>query len=140
MSISNRDDIIDSRDIIERIEELESDYDELLEDYDNDPDKVLRECPEEDDRCDDVDMEELKALKNLAEQGENYAPDWNYGEALIHEKHFTDYSKQLCEDIGSIPSDVPAYIADNIDWDGVAEDLKVDYTEVDFDGETYYIR
>ena len=128
MTISNTDSVIDSRDIIERIEDLE---DELLD------------CTDEAEaREADLleEWQELKVLQAVAVQGEQYAPDWNYGEVMIHENAFTDYCMELCEEIGSIPRDAPDYITNNIDWDGVADDLKVDYTDIDFDGETYYIR
>jgi len=86
------------------------------------------------------EYEELATLTELAEQGDNYAPDWSYGETLIHEDHFTKYSKQLCEDTEVLDRDTPTFIWANIDWDGVAEDLKMDYTAIDWDGATYYIR
>ena len=34
----------------------------------------------------------------------------------------------------------PWYINDHIDWEGVAEEIKADYSEVDYDGEAYFIR
>lgn len=116
MEITNNMDVIDSRDIIERIEELE----EEEEDFDE-------------------NSEELEALKSLASEAEGCG-DWGYGEALIRESYFSEYCEELCKDIGDIPKDLPYYIANNIDWDGVASDLKADYTEVDFDGVTYCIR
>lgn len=64
----------------------------------------------------------------------------NYGPTLISEDHFVDAMKQDMEDFGYISSDVPWFITNNIDWDGVADDLKSDYTSVTFDGEDYYIR
>ena len=142
-TISNTQDVIDSRDVIARIEELE---------------RILLECPhcgeglaedEEGENCpdceqeldfDDDEIEELKALKKLAEDGEDYATDWIYGVGLIHEDYFTEYCEELCKDIGDIPKELPWYIANHIDWDGVADEIKQDYTEIDFDGETYYVR
>ena len=116
--LSNRNDVIDSRDVIERIEELES----LTEDND-----VLRE--DNDD--------ELAALEALAEQCSE-VPDWEYGETLIRRSYFVDYCKELCEDCGYIPRDLPAFI--EIDWQKTADNLEVDYTTVDFDGVEYLIR
>ena len=117
MEISNTQDVIDSRDVIKRIEELE-DFEEL----------------------DDDEKEELEALRKLAKDGENYAPDWFHGAGLIHEDYFTEYCEELCKDIGDIPQELPWYITNHIDWDGVADEIKADYTEVDFDGATYFVR
>ena len=114
MSISNTDDLIDSRDIIERIDELRgSNY--------------------KDDR------EERRVLIALAEECEQ-SGDWPDSATLIRDSYWPEYTRQLVEDIGDLPSDLPYYIEHNIDWGGVADDLKQDYFSVDFDGEEYWIR
>ena len=41
-------------------------------------------------------------------------------------------------DIRDIPGNLPWHIESNIDWDGVASDLKQDYTCVELDGDTWY--
>lgn len=46
--------------------------------------------------------------------------------------------QELLEDIGDIPRDMPHYLV--IDWEATARNIAVDYTQVDFDGVTYYIR
>jgi hypothetical protein len=40
--------------------------------------------------------------------------------------------------IGDMPKEIPSYIV--IDWDATAENIQADYTSVDFDGVTYWIR
>lgn len=114
--ISQYDDIIDSRDVIERIEELSND-DDLTED----------------------ETDELAALTALAKETEGHAADWLYGETLIRDSYFEDYARELAEDIGAISADQswPNYC---IDWERAARDLRMDYTSVDFDGITYWIR
>ena len=59
---------------------------------------------------------------------------------MIHEDYFVEYCREMLDDIGDLPKALPWYIENNIDWNGVAEDLKVDYIEVDFAGENYLIR
>jgi hypothetical protein len=113
--ISNSDDVIDSRDVIARIDELEND-----------------------ENLDLVEVAELDALKALAEEAEQYAEDWSYGSTLIRDSYFTDYAEELCKDIGQLPRDIPDYIV--IDWEATAENLKADYTSVDFDGVEYWVR
>ena len=134
--IENTEDIIDSRDVIERIAELERERDDLeaMDDIEIPLEERLKEWDETEEG------EELKALKALADDAEDYAPDWTYGATLIRESYFVEYCEELVKDIGDMPKELPSYIEDNIDWKGVAEDLKVDYTEVNFDGVTYYIR
>ena len=119
--ITNDMDVIDSRDIIERIEELES----FIEDNVNENSDDITEW-----------KEELRILAELAEEGENYSPDWNYGSTLIHENYFEQYMDEMLEDCGYIPKDIPCYLDITVNYDM----LKWDYTELDFDGETYYIR
>lgn len=118
------DEIIDSRDVNTRIEELQTDK-ELAEE-DNE------EFPED-------DQEELDNLLSLQLQGENYG-DWMHGETLIHEDYFTKYAQQLAEDCGDINPHQDQWPYNCIDWEYAAEELKMDYTELDFNGETFLMR
>lgn len=61
-------------------------------------------------------------------------------EYMIAEDHFTDYCKELVSDLGYLPDDLPSFIESNINWDGVASDLKADYSTVTLDGEDYLHR
>ena len=117
--ISNADDLIDSRDVIARIEELES--------------------WAEDEALDDDDAAELAALKALAEEAEGYAPDWQHGETLIRDSYFEEYAEQLAYDIGAMDRNF-GWPAEHIDWKAAADALKIDYTSVEFDGVAYWIR
>lgn len=112
-TISNTDDVIDSRDVIARIEELEE-----YQDRD--------------------EQEELAALKALASQCEGYG-DWQYGETLIRGTYFTEYAQQLADDIGAIDRDAK-WPQSCIDWEQAADELKADYMAVDFDGVEYWLR
>lgn len=114
--ISNTDEMIDSRNVIERIVELE----EMTE-------------------RDDAEDRELYVLKNLAEEGAAYAVDWEFGEVIIHEDYFEQYARGLAEDLGLIPNENewPNYC---IDWEKAADALLMDYTQMDFAGQNYYIR
>jgi hypothetical protein len=131
--ISNHDDTIDSRDIIERIEELERDK-EIAEDPEHpDPDYFTED-----------EADELRKLKALAEEAEGYAGDWRFGATLIHDDHFTDYARNFFEETADRDTrelvQKAAWPFSSLDWDAAAEDLKDDYTGVDFDGETYWVR
>ena len=58
---------------------------------------------------------------------------------MIHEDYFENYAMQLAEDLGLL-EEAAAWPACHIDWEAAAESLKMDYTEVDFDGNSYFIR
>lgn len=121
-------DFFDSRDVIERIEELEALEEAALAD----------DATQEDvDAWDRVLDDELAILREFAEDASN-ASDWAYGETFIHERHFTEYTKDMLADCGYIPDDVPDWIV--IDWEETADNVKVDYTEYTLDGNTYYAR
>lgn len=125
MTISNTDDVIDSRDVIERIEELEGERADI-EDI-----QLLVDWDEE-------NKAELEALKAFADEAEGYSEDWRYGATLVRDSYFEDYARELLEDIGDIPRGLPHYI--EIDWEATARNIRMDYTEVDFDGVSYWVR
>ena len=112
--ITNSEDVIDSREIIDRIAYLE-------------------------DSEDADEIEERAALVALAEQAEGYAPDWQYGRTLIRDSYFKDYAMELAEDIGAIDSNA-SWPNTCIDWDQAARELQMDYTSVEFAGVTYWVR
>lgn len=119
MSFNIGDSTIDSRDVIRRLDELE-DQAECGSDLNSD------------------EVYELNMLRDLDSEARQYSPDWVYGEQLIHDSYWTDYVKDLLEDCGDIPSELPAYVV--IDWDATAENIKVDYVSLEVGGETYWIR
>lgn len=141
-TISNQDDVIDSRDVIERIEELESEIQDACDAYNEKHNTELDteaflDC-EDADEPDQDDIDEYRALKKLEEEASS-SPDWPYGETLIRESYFQDYAEELAEDCGMVPKNL-GWPCDFIDWAAAADALKQDYYEVDFAGETYYIR
>ena len=139
--VRNTDDVIDSRDVIGRIEELEEERQDLVDtlfSYEEDgDDKAAFEAKDTLAEWDADNADELKALKDLANEAGS-SPDWEYGESLIRDSYFTEYAQQLLEDCGELPPDLPSYI--EIDWEATARNLRVDYFSVDFDGVTYWIR
>lgn len=124
-AIDNTADTIDSRDIIARIAELRE-----LQDGVEDPEQWHKLYPEE---CD-----ELAALEDVQDQATQYVTDWTHGATLIRDGYFTDYARELLEDCGDIPKELPWYVV--VDWDATAKHIRTDYTGVDFDGVTYWVR
>lgn len=136
---SNTDCTLYSRDIIERIEGLEAER----EDYTT-QNAEHGVTPEMIDTlhaawavANPEGAAELAALSKLAKEAE-VAADWHHGETLIRDDYFTEYARELLEDCGELPRDLPHYIA--IDWEMTARNVRVDYFPVDFDGVTYWVR
>lgn len=157
---SNSDDIIDSREVIEAIEELESErealsdaFDEATEAAQEERDRkrprraILKalEAAEDEARSalatwdESEEAEELKQLKKLESQAEGYASDWRHGTQLIRDSHFEDYAQELAEEIGAIDRNA-SWPNNCIDWERAASELQQDYTSVDFGGVTYWVR
>lgn len=109
----NYEDIIDVRDIIERVEELE-DGDELA---------MLMAI-----------MNDIKG----AGGDEQWRGDW-YPLQLIRNSYFTEYAQELAEDCGMVDRNAK-WPANCIDWEQAARELQYDYTSTDIDGVTYYFR
>jgi len=160
---SNTDDIIDSRDIISRHEELRDELDSLLSDFHDAEDdeskasalEALQTWLANDMTAEDVqdftgtpdqleewgksdDVEELAALQNLVDEAEGYG-DWRHGETLIREGYFEKYAQDLADDIGAIDRNA-GWPLNCTDWEQAARELKTDYMEVSFNGETYLMR
>lgn len=146
-------DSFDSRDFEERIDDLEGDKAAFEEDVENAED-ALNDADEDADDLHtlqaDLDAakealagwekeygEELTKLQAFREEVEGYC-DWRHGEQFIAEEKFTEYCEELVSDIGDLPRDLPSYIV--IDWDKTAENLKVDYSEAELEGNTFLFR
>lgn len=124
--ISNSDDIIDSRDICERILELEEVVSEGIGD---DKGNDVRES-----------ANELKMLQDIVDEIDNYGGDKaEDGVALIRDSYFRDYAEELADDIGAIDRNAK-WPVNCIDWEQAARELQMDYTSLEFDGVTYWYR
>lgn len=156
-------DIVDTRDIISRIEELDDELSELqdeIEDLESDVEGVefskrhtddIDQIQSYDDNIAELN-EKIKDKKNyilntlqpeldhLNETIDDVGSEAIRGVTLIHEDYFTDYVKDMLLDCGDIPQDLPWYIEDAIDWDRVATTLRQDYVSTTYDGEDYLFR
>ena len=81
---------------------------------------------------------QLKELQDLNDQCENEG-DWSYGVTLIHDSAFEDYARREAEDLGLISSDT-RWPATCIDWEQAADELKADFTTIEWGDETYHMR
>ena len=64
--------------------------------------------------------------------------EWHNGATLIDENDFEEYCQELCSDIGDLPKEIPHYIV--IDWEATANNIRADYSEIDYQGTTYLYR
>ena len=138
--------MIDTRDLAEKREELQTDlvnsfndyfeteigdFDELIKHIDNSDNEDVEEW--RDDKV--YDFEHIDEINEL----EDEITEFIYGETLIPNDDFTEYCKDMVEDCYNL-KDVPDFIKDNINWEGVASDLGVGYSSVTYQGESYFYR
>lgn len=128
--VDNSLDYIDIRNVIERFEELEGEREALK------TKKARKEWDED-------NGEEFATLKKLLEdlEGNGGDHDWRgswYPVTLIRDSYFVEAMQELCEDIGAVSKDVPVWL--EIDWEKTADNLRQDYSSVEYDGVTYWYR
>ena len=132
MSLNNRMDIIDSRDVERLLEFLEDEL-EIFRDEEGDIIEPEGGIPENHANT----FREWKIIRSLSNEGSMNAGDWDSC-AMIRQSYFTEYCKEMLQECGDLPKDIPWYIA--IDWEMTSENMMQDYVEVDYVGVTYYVR
>lgn len=83
-------------------------------------------------------QEELNQITCIDEVENEIGSEFSYGVTLIPEYDFTDYAVDLLVDCGYISDDFPSWI--EIDWEATAENVKQDYSELEYKGKTYLYR
>jgi len=61
------------------------------------------------------------------------------GVYFIDEDYFEDHAREFAEDIGAIQDEM-SWPATHIDWSAAADELRYDYSEVEFQGNNYLFR
>lgn len=134
----------DTRDLAERREELKQEildsflesfphYEEMTESFED----ILFEEEEIESWKEDW-QDELDQISIINELEDEIGSEFNYGTPLIPEVDFTDYTIDLLEEFGYISKDFPSWI--EIDWEATAENMKQDYSEVEYEGRHYLYR
>lgn len=131
-SISKYTDILDVRDITDRVEDLEHQLDNFLEKHNLDD---WNGTPEQ---------EELTSLYALLDElkgqgGDLYWRNCWYPSVLVESNHFEAYAQELAEDIGAVDKNA-SWPNNCIDWSLAAYELQQDYTAVGFHEATYWYR
>lgn len=156
-------DTFDSRDVMERFEELDAEATTLQDAIDNAAEALEEANGEVADaergEGSMVDMSaavaavaaaelSLKEAERALEEWTDYEEweaiksfkedaedygDWDHGETFIADSYFEDYARELAEDIGAIKRDME-WPCNCIDWEAAAEQLKADYTSYELPG------
>jgi hypothetical protein len=144
-TFTSSDDIINVSDITDRVEELRDELEALEQDVtEANESGAATEHAEAMKALADWRGENAEELKNLEALlsslcgyggDHKWEGDW-YPATLIHEDHFEYAMNEMLEDIGAIPKDIPEYLTITVNYDA----LKQDYSEVGFDGNTFYYR
>ena len=136
-TVSNSDNIIDSRDVENKIDELEQVVSESED--------AVEEAEATGAAEVDVDMDEVKEAKEqlailqaFKDEAANANSEWDFGATFISENYFETYAKELAEDIGDFDPQAP-WPMSCIDWAEAAGQLQQDYSTVDFDGTEYFV-
>ena len=133
------DDTIDSRELAELLTEMATDRADLVDAVDDaDSPEVEATAKRELVEWDDEHGEAYKALEEFCNEAEKYCDDWHHGVQLILEEHWTEYAEQLTHDLGALSRDMPTWVV--IDWEATGENLKADYTAIEWGAYTYWVR
>jgi hypothetical protein len=154
--ITNSENVIDVRDIIARVEELESDA-ECQCGHSRDYHQTVREDEQGSEDCehdgcgcssfyfaDEDERDEFKRLTVLLDElrGNGGDHDWRgdwYPVILVRDSYFEDFAREEAESLDLIKSDA-RWPYTCIDWKKAARELQMDYSTSDFDGVDYYYR
>lgn len=145
MTVSSSDNYIDPADVESEADQYDSDIYDKEEEITEAKDEL-----EEEDATDEQVALELKIseledeLTAIKDEGESImtlrddCSDYARGSNLISESVFGEYCEEFAYDTGEISRD--SQMAFYVDWDKYAEDMKMDYTTITFEGTDFYVQ
>lgn len=83
-------------------------------------------------------FDDLEVIEEINGVESSVGSEFEYGVTLIEEDEFEDYCRELIEDCGYISKDFPSWI--EIDWSRTTDNIRIDYSEVEYQGTTYLFR
>ena len=133
--------VIDSRDLAERREALKQEildsflenfphYEEMTESFED-----IRFEEEEIESWKEDFEDELKEIEEINTIEIEFGSEFEYGVTLVDVDDFEDFVEEDLEDCGYISKDFPTWV--EIDWEATANNVKIDYTEVTYQGNSY---
>ena len=134
-------DVLDSRDLQKRLDELENELEELIEELEDaeeeneetsieDAKQAIKEWKDENRE----ELDELLSLKDIS------GAEWDYGITFIAEEDFEEYAQELAADLYGEEIRNAHWPFDCIDWEQAAGALRQDYSSIDYQGTTYLFR
>jgi hypothetical protein len=116
--ITNTENFINTSDLMKRITELAA--------------KAER------DEYEDEELTALRKLRNQLESmlGNGYAERNN--KVIVRETYFEEYAREEAYDMGGGAWE--GSVDSHVDWEGYANAVRQDWSDVDFDGTTYLVR
>ena len=140
-------DILDARELDERLEYLSNTREELEEKAKEREDGLEMEGHDievwttkdgtvlaESDEYGEDEESEYKILKDAENEW-----DSRNEPTLVNEDYFTKYAEQLAEDLGYM-NNANRWPYTCIDWEKAADELRSDYTSIELDGHTFLFR
>ena len=132
----------DTRDLAEKRDELKQEildsflenfphYEEMTESFED-----IRFEEEEIESWKQDWQDEINQITCIDEVEDEIGSEFDFGVTLIAEDDFTDYVEDLLKGCGYISDDFPIWI--ELDWEATAENVKQDYSELEYEGETYF--
>ena len=128
-------DIMDSRDLIERLEELRAKLEEV---------RATNEDPSSGGAAMDEDeRQELEDLEALAKECEGYGA-WEHGETIIPRDAFVDHITELIDDCYEMPKDMNSgkwpFCHMTMNYEAAAQEAETDYMSVMVRGHEFLMR
>ena len=133
--------ILDTRNLIETRDELKQEildsflenfphYEEMTESFED-----IRFEEEEIESWKEDFEDELKEIEEIDDVENELGSEFEYGVTLVDVDDWEEFVEQDLEDIGYIPKDFPSWI--EIDWKATANNVRQNYTEVTYQGNSY---
>lgn len=141
--------IFDTRDLETRLNELQDDFQTWKDSLSA---EKLAEIKEEFDvpEGEDISDEEFNwaweteigsdamELKNLIELKDQFGSEWIDGITLVLDSDFQEFAEDEADQLGLVENKQWPYCC--IDWEKAANRLQMDYSSVEYEGQTYWYR
>lgn len=129
MTFNWEDNVINVRDIEEKFYEIENDLVDYYAQNYSEKYSTFDKWLETENQGNNLDVEDYINIQKLLKQIDDYGIETLYSESGIK-----DHILETIE----LPGDLPHYIRNNIDFNGIVEDLKHDYTLITHNDTDYY--
>lgn len=152
--ITNSADILDSRDIQERYDNLTRTIEDAFVDAGRDSFDFLTAWDKDEkktgaiveylikwDLLDESEFEEWTLIRHTFIDNMSDFYGWDEGMVFLLDSYMDErWAEQEMEDLGFLSRNIPNLIRNNINFTGILQAIQQDYNELDFDGVIYWYR